>query len=322
MLQPRIFVQIASYRDYECQWTVKSLFDQATHPERIQVGICWQFDPDLDSDCFIVPYPFPAQVRTIEFHPSASMGVCWARHQAQKLYGGEEYVLMIDSHMRFVEGWDEILMDDLKKCVSPKSLLTHYPPAYTPPNDLESNPLLTVQGIMDFNSQGNIRGQGVYLNRAPERPLRGAFIAAGFLFSYGSLVTEVPYDPYLYFDQEEISMAVRFYTHGWDVCHPTVISVFHCYYSPHDPNYRKPLHWEDKKDWGVWHLRANERFHHIVGHAESTVPEIIAELETYGLGNIRSLGEFEEFTGICFKQLKISEKTTALEFITELNEYR
>ena len=36
---PKIFVQIASYRDRECQYTVKDLFDKATHPERLSVGV-------------------------------------------------------------------------------------------------------------------------------------------------------------------------------------------------------------------------------------------------------------------------------------------
>ena len=49
---PRIFVQIASYRDPDCQNTVKDLFEKAAHPERIFVGICWQFIKGEDDDCF------------------------------------------------------------------------------------------------------------------------------------------------------------------------------------------------------------------------------------------------------------------------------
>ena len=42
-------------------------------------------------------------------------GVCWARYQAQQLWDGEEYVLMIDSHMRFVPGWDDLMIKELAK---------------------------------------------------------------------------------------------------------------------------------------------------------------------------------------------------------------
>lgn len=36
---PRIFVQIASYRDTECQHTVRDLFEKANDPDRVFVGI-------------------------------------------------------------------------------------------------------------------------------------------------------------------------------------------------------------------------------------------------------------------------------------------
>lgn len=38
----RIYVSIAAYRDPECQWTMRDLFKQATHPERVFVGVVWQ----------------------------------------------------------------------------------------------------------------------------------------------------------------------------------------------------------------------------------------------------------------------------------------
>ena len=37
-----IFVSIASFRDPDCKETLKSLFTNAKHPERVYVGICEQ----------------------------------------------------------------------------------------------------------------------------------------------------------------------------------------------------------------------------------------------------------------------------------------
>jgi len=89
---PRIFVNIASYRDPECQWTVKDLFDKAEHPERIFVGICWQCVPIEDDDCFRVETR-PKQVRFKKFQAKDSRGVGWARHHSQSLWDGEEFTL-------------------------------------------------------------------------------------------------------------------------------------------------------------------------------------------------------------------------------------
>ena len=51
---------------------------------------------------------------------------------------------------------------------------------------------------------------------APERPTYSPFVAAGFLFTYGSMLYEVPFDPLLpwIFMGEEISMSARLWTSG------------------------------------------------------------------------------------------------------------
>ena len=50
-------------------------------------------------------------------------------------------------------------------------------------------------------------------------PLKGHLVAAGFLFSNGNFVKEIPYDPEYYFHGEELAIAVKLFTRGWDVFH-------------------------------------------------------------------------------------------------------
>ena len=120
---PRIFVQIAAYRDAECQWTVRDLFKQATHPNRIMVGICWQYHPEEDKGLLVIDDERAGQVRLMNVDHKESQGACWARHQVQKLWEGEDYVLQIDSHMRFEPAWDEKLIAMLAACPSEKVVL-------------------------------------------------------------------------------------------------------------------------------------------------------------------------------------------------------
>ena len=134
--RPSIFVNIASYRDPECQWTLADLFAKARHPERVFVGICWQFVPEQDQHCFLVR-PRPEQVRVVEVHADHGRGTCWARAQAYQLWRGEDYVLQIDAHSRFVADWDEVLLATLAECPSPRPILSAflsgYDPSYTDP---------------------------------------------------------------------------------------------------------------------------------------------------------------------------------------------
>ncbi len=321
----QIFVQIASYRDRECQWTIKDLFEKAKNPDRLQVGVCWQYDPVKDEDCFQVSTR-PEQVKMLPYDWREGEGVCWARNQTQQLWDGEEYTLQIDSHMRFVPGWDEMMINELAACEADKPVISCNPASYTPPNHLQLNPLPTVRRVQPFFPDGNIRGKGEYIDRVPEKPLNGAFIAAGFVFSRGDIIPEVPYDPYLYFDQEEITYAARLYTHGWDIFSSRTPMLYHFYNA--DPRGSvRPLHWRDvqaadSKRLQFMKNRGMQRFNHMVGHKWSDDPEVTKELANYGMGRVRTLKQYEEYSGIDFKRKIATDKALRCEFIKDLDKYR
>lgn len=321
--KPRIFVRIASYRDEECQWTVKDLFEKAKHPDRIKVGICWQFDEKDDAHCFEITTR-PDQVQIIPYDWRDSEGVCWARAQTEILFEDEEYTLQIDSHMRFAPDWDERLIDELAQCPSPKPVLSASPARYTPPNNLDQNPMPTVRRVLPFNHNGNIRGRGEWLEVEPPAPLPGAFVAAGFMFARSSILREVPYDPFLYFDQEEITLAMRLYTHGWDVFSPHKQYLYH-YYNEGDS--ARPLHdgdlrQSDPEKLRKFSARGLARFNHLSGYQASTDSAVLADIGKYALGTARSLAAFEAFSGIDFRKKTVSKRALECEFIPDLKKYR
>lgn len=312
----RIFVQIPSYRDTECQWTVKDLYEKAFYPERIFTGICWQYDPDADRDCFAIAIR-PQQVRTAHFHVRESRGLCWARNQTQQLWRGEEYTLYIDSHMRFVPGWDEDLIKQLAECPSAKPVLSNHPAAYVPPNELSPDLTPTVLHADPYTVDGDIRINGAFLSNAPERPLRGAFVAGGFLFGRSSCIEDVPYDPYLYFNQDEMALSLRLFTHGYDAYSPRKTVLYHYYTLPENDvrTKKRPYHWDDHNDWHGFHELARKRFDHLVGYCPSDDPMVIRDLDRYGLGGARTLQSFELFTGIDFRKRLIGERALKSRFI-------
>lgn len=305
---PRIFINIASYRDTECQWTVRDLFEKAAHPDRIIVGLCWQFVPGDDDDCFEAETR-PDQLRRIDFHAKESRGVCWARNKVQGLWDGEEFTLQIDSHMRFVEGWDDILIKMHTDCPSDKAVLTTYPIPYIPPNELSAPAIVTIMpkyfdkhGILMFRSEA----KGI--KQAPEKPKPTSYIAAGFLFGPGQIIADAPYDPYIYFQGEEITLACRLWTHGWDLFTPNKHVIYHDY--TNRPN--RIRHWKDDRDWGKLNQLSMKRVRHVLNMEISTDSDVIKDIDKYGLGTVRPLSEYETFSGINFKDRKING-TVALE---------
>lgn len=302
MSVPRIFVNIASYRDSECQWTIKDLFDKARYPDRIFVGICWQFVPDEDAACFQTLTRLE-QCRTIEVHAHESQGVCWARAKTQQLWRGEEFTLQIDSHMRFVQDWDEILLGMLAQCPSPRAVLSTYPPAYVPPDKLDPPSIAVIFGS-EFDSQGilKLHSRSVSIGDAPDRPTPNPFCAAGFLFAPAGIIESVPYDPYIYFLGEEITYAARLWTSGWDIFTPNRHVIWHAYTKD------RRRHWHDNEWWGKLQNLSVQRILHLLGAGTAKDPAALHDIEKYGLGQVRSLAEYESFGKISFARRLIDGK--------------
>lgn len=300
-MSPTIFVSIASYRDPDCQNTVRDLFDKAARPERVSIGICWQFVPHEDDDCFVVETR-PAQVRTIHVHASESKGACWARSQVQSLWQGEDYYLQIDSHMRFVPGWDELLIAMLAQCASPKPVLSTYPLTFTPPDTFGEAGVVTIypKGFDDCGVLAQ-RSEMASITDAPPLPRQNAFIGAGLIFASGAVVDEVPYDPYLYFEGEEISLAVRLWTSGWDIFVPNAVVAYHDY----GQRPERPRHWKDQPDWDKLNQQARQRIRYVLGMnlpgMSKTRDADLVEIERFGLGTARSLADYEAFAGLDFR---------------------
>ena len=105
-----IFVSIASFRDSECQHTLRDLFETALYPNRVFVGVVGQYDSSEDTHCFMaapLPEKWAQQVRCLSIPAADARGPCWARHWAAQLHKGEMFYLQIDSHMRFRPNWSE-----------------------------------------------------------------------------------------------------------------------------------------------------------------------------------------------------------------------
>ena len=101
-----IYVTIASYRDYRCPHTVEALFEQATHPERVRVGIVDQLDLEEDESCAkpkrsCKKHPddtlckFSHQIDVFEMDASLAVGPVFARHIGDRMYRGGKLEIQV-----------------------------------------------------------------------------------------------------------------------------------------------------------------------------------------------------------------------------------
>jgi hypothetical protein len=291
-----IFISIAAYRDPELVSTIRSCLAMADHPDDIRIGLVWQHAGDEEIDA-VAGDP---RLRVLDVAAQDSGGACWARAKAMELYAGETYFMQLDSHHRFVQGWDTSLLADLAKTGSAKPLLTTYLPNYDPeqPTPQWRHPT----GIVFDRFVGHVplvRGGGVDPHE-PGQPIPARFLSGHFIFTLGSFVTEVPYDPELYFHGEEISLALRAYTWGYDLFHPSAAMIFHYY-----ERKAQPRHWEDHAEADVtqaWHDRD------VV--SKRRVRNLLLGLSSggrFGSGPVRTVAEYEKLSGLDFTRCSVRQ---------------
>jgi len=293
-----IFVSIASYRDLECYHTIKNIFDKASNPNRVYIGVVWQYMPDIDPHN--VQNDYSDNVKIIKIDARESRGVCWARSKAQSLWSGQEFYLQVDSHSRFVDNWDVILFEEIEKCNSDKVVLSTICMQYTPPN--EYGPLAaTTMRIDGFNNDRLPFFKGIRHEENIPSPVPSPWVCGHFLFCSSKIILECPYDPYLYFYGEEISLASRLWTSGWDIFAPSRGIVFHGYSVVH-------RHWKDHKNGSLLNEMAYKRVRHLLGIEITDDANVLYDLNKYSLGCNRLLSDYERFAHIDLKNNLIFKK--------------
>jgi glycosyltransferase involved in cell wall biosynthesis len=302
----KIFVQIASYRDPQLIPTIKDCIKNAKYPENLVFSIAWQHSLSDEWDN-LDEFKDDGRFKIVDINYLDSKGACWARNTLQQNYNGEDYTLQIDSHHRFVENWDEECINMIKQLQDKghkKPLLTGYVSSFDPDNDSESRIMIPWKMNFDrFIPEGAIFFLPASIDNYQElnEPIPARFYSAHFAFTLGQFVLEVPHDPDYYFHGEEISIAVRAYTWGYDLFHPHKVVVWHEY-----TRKGRTKQWDDDKNGlkkTISHIKRIENFSKWMVKLKILISDhMILEKE-------RTLEDYERYAGISFKKRAIQKYT-------------
>jgi len=237
-----IFINVASYNEEDLFDTISTAFKKASFPENIYVGACLQYTNNEYPDFLLFP-----NVKTIKVEGTVGVGLGIARGLASTLYDNEQYYLQIDAHTVFKSGWDDTLIknyNELNKTAD-KPIISSYVPYYY--KDPESGKKITMAknedwegyytswslvsksspdaiGMQDKESYYNF----AYNIEALDSPAAKIanfgnsnyeeqyFISGHFLFTSGSFVKDVKYDPLLAY-HEENAIAMIAWTRGYRI---------------------------------------------------------------------------------------------------------
>jgi glycosyltransferase involved in cell wall biosynthesis len=310
-----IFISMASYLDPMLFFTLQEAVGKAQEPDLLRFAVIDQ--NSIDQRQAIQALPFANQIRYVHVHPQDTLGVSWARNLAFSLYDGEHYLLQIDSHTCFEPDWDANLraQHDALLSRSEKPIISTYPyrfdmvdgvPHYKPS---QGKTALVLRPHPDTSlSEDNVvlRFQGKHM--FTDQAVPGCHVAAGFIFCAGHFVEQVTYDPFLYFHGEEQSLAVRAYTHGWDIFHTTWVPLYHLYKMANTPH--EGHHW-----YGSVNAQRAFSSSFLTQRAKARLTRLLCGdglPGVYGLGQARSLDDFIDFSGIDYKNKVINERYEGL----------
>jgi Glycosyltransferase (GlcNAc). len=270
--QRTIFVAIASYRDWQCKHTVTSIFDRAKHPERIRVAVVDQIvdgddicDEPIRETCEAVPEQaickYADQIDVYQMDAPLAVGPVFARHIGHRQYRGEYYAMQSDAHVTFTQDWDDDIIEQLEATKDEMAVLTTYLTDVVGSIDEKTGKSLRSTRPIMCNTayEGGVQGTHLRHLSQPEQlppsdltmPQLEPWWAAGFSFSRGHFVVNVPYDFYqpMIFQGEEMSIGIRGFTIGYDYFAPQRSVCFHHYASMNKDRVNVPHFWENTRKY-------------------------------------------------------------------------
>jgi hypothetical protein len=228
-----IFVSIASYRDQDVTATIENMFNTATHPDRVHVGLVTQNKTSKEDFRPGDGFGHHANVRTFSLPHTEARGPCFARFLCSQLHMGETYYMQIDSHTRFVDHWDTKLVQMIEE--NPNTVLTHYPQSW---DNIQED-------TVPVNDQA-VKYKTYFKYKAFNRPTHGKRtfrksigVGGGFIFAPSKILSDCPLDSRLnfVFNGEEFLYSCRLFTYGWELRAPCENVVYHHYYRRGEPKF-------------------------------------------------------------------------------------
>jgi hypothetical protein len=302
----KIFIQIASYRDPQLIPTIEDCIAKAKNPKKLVFSIAWQHSSEDKWDDLSL-YKTDKRFKIVDIDYKDSNGACWARNKLQQNYDGEEYTLQLDSHHRFIQDWDVELINmykQLQKKGHEKPLLTGYVSSFNPERDPEERNMVPWKMNFDrFIPEGAVFFLPAAIDNFKElnEPIPARFYSAHFAFTTGDFVKEVPHDPNYYFHGEEISIAVRAYTWGYDLFHPHKIVVWHEY-----TRKGRTKQWDDDKNWVSKNVDCHKRNRKLF-EMDGEVKDI--DFGEFDFGKERTLNDYEKYSGLSFSKRGVQQYT-------------
>ena len=306
-----ILVSVASYRDEECSKTIEDMFANATNPSRVFVAVCEQNkEGQTEEQCAksTILQRYGSNIRLITLDYTQAKGPTYARALCASLWKGEDYFVQVDSHTRFVKGWDDMVISMLARCPTHPAVITHYAPDMNGAHSSwDASAHVPVMCDAFFNND-SIPAFKAVLQRAKPGVMRPVpFVSCNFWAARGQVLKDVPFDddlPQLFVGEEQL-LSARLWTSGYDIYTPDRNICQHFYIRA-----GKPKFWEDIS-YRREQKETLKKVRYLLGL--SNVPPLKPVPLKYGMGTKRTVTDYWAFARVNIRDKTVESRKTFCE---------
>ena len=292
----KIFVSIACFMDSDILHTIDNCLENAENPEKIVFGICYQYDPN--EDC-LKKYENNKQFKIIKMHWKDAKGAAYARGLIYDLFSDENYYLQIDCHSRFYKNWDTKIINCFQECkkINNKTIISYYPINILNMNDEKhEKQIANITTIRCIDKNAGIKTHGRFIN-INDAPKTSWGISAAMLFFDREAYYEVPFDKEIYHGlqfEEQVVLAARYWTHGYDIFTPTQHILGTEYLTNVNRQKEKPP---------ISHTLKMETYHRLLHVMKLQYNEKYCNYNPKYMGTQRSLKEYYEMLNKYYEEI-------------------
>jgi len=308
-----MYISIASYRDSFLQSTIDSAFCNADNPENLIVG-CFisVLKEDPDANKFIISNDYNGRVKSEVITAGDFFSVTKCRNKAlQWLLPSHEYVLQIDSHTRFEQGWDSKLINSYKQTNNDKCILSCYIPGWWIDDfDQEVYDEIDLNKKFYYIDYNNSPSKKAFFSsyelvpdislkdKSENAPVKTWGMCGHFIFSNVDYFLNTIQSEWIQFWGEELYASLVAFTSGWDVYYPEYIPIRHLY--PQDISENMSIKYFNNPDGPnrIWKDFSDIWFNKIKDSTDKVIDAILEKRigESY-LGDKRSLDDLYKMIG-------------------------
>lgn len=296
-----IFVQISSYHDYELCNTILNAMSKSSKQTIINFGVHSIYYKEND-----IVLPDFSNIKILTSEAPENLGMGLGRLIAHNFYNGEDYYFQIDAHTYFDQDWDLSLIDDIEYYKSlgfSDIVLTAYPRNYSYKNGdvvLDEGESCNLTAISFHENKQMFKTTRVPSQTAMPNENGNIFsksVSGGNIFATGGFIEP---NPKIFANGEEIFIAARAWTSGYDLLIPRKIPIYHLYYDANSPAANKRrLAWNDYPD-----ITKNLDISSKKEIYNTFTNNLVGK---YHLGSSRTLSEFGLYAGLNFDTGEVFE---------------